>query len=170
MSTASRGFPLSPERFPVRVLMERRSLRGNPWVQETWHALGVMVGAGQGAASDDPAAVVRGPDSTQFIWRGLSVEFHPDEAESYYHNLTVEQPACYVVTHTRRDGTPEPFLVTVSFDAAQAYLEGDETVYSVPLPPELYRAAEIYVLAHYVPEKKHKRKLLSAKETFHGGH
>jgi hypothetical protein len=170
MSTPSQGFPISPERFSVRVLMERRSVRGNPWVKESWHALGVMVGTGRGAASSEPAEVVRSPNAAQFLWGGLSVELHPDEAESYYHNLTVEEPACYVVTHAREDGVPEPFLVTVSFDAAQAYLEGDETVYSVPLPPELYRAAETYVLTHYVPEKKRKRKLLGLKEKFHGGH
>ncbi len=62
---------------------------------------------------------------------------------------------------------PEPVLVTLSFDAGQAYLEGDETVYNVPLPPELYRATEAFVLAHYVPEKKNKRKLENWKEQAH---
>ena len=116
MSTTSQGFPVSPERFPVRVLMERRSLRGNPWAQETWHALGVMVGVGQGAAIGDPAEVVRGPDSTQYLWRGLSVEFHPDEAESYYHNLMAPVPRAYVVTSGDPSAAngPLPALVTLT--------------------------------------------------------
>ena len=91
-----------------------------------------------------------------------------DEAESYYHNLMVGIPGCYVVVREREDGMPEPVLVTLSFDAGQAYLEGDEAVYNVPLPPELCRAAEAFVLAHYVPEKKEKRKLDNWKEQAHG--
>jgi hypothetical protein len=65
---------------------------------------------------------------------------------------------------------PEPVLVTLSFDAGQAYQEADETVYAVPLPPELYRAAEAFVIAHYVPEKKRKRKLENWKGEAHERH
>ena len=65
---------------------------------------------------------------------------------------------------------PRPVLVTVSFDAGQAYLEGGETVYSVPLPPQLYRAAEAFVLAHYVPEKRRKRERQDWKGEPHEGH
>ena len=49
-------------------------------------------------------------------------------------------------------------LLTLSFDEAHAYLEGDENLYTVPMPPEIYRWVEAYVLAHYVPEKRTKRK------------
>ena len=37
-------------------------------------------------------------------------------------------------------------------------MEMDEGVYSVPLPPELYRFVEHFVLEHYVLEKRKKRK------------
>jgi hypothetical protein len=47
----------------------------------------------------------------------------------------------------------------MSFDEAHAYLEGDEQVYSVPLPAQLYQWVEAYVLTHYVALKKTKRKL-----------
>jgi hypothetical protein len=33
-------------------------------------------------------------------------------------------------------------VVSLSYDKAHAYLEGDETVYSVPIPAELYRWSE----------------------------
>jgi hypothetical protein len=32
-------------------------------------------------------------------------------------------------------------------------------VYAVPMPPELYRWCELFVLNHYVPEQKKKRRL-----------
>jgi len=156
--------------FPVSVLMERRKVSGNPWIDESWKAVGVTVGATEtGGVVGGPVKAVDGADAAQFLWSGLEVELFPDEAESYYHNLMVGTPGCYVVARSRDDGMPEPVLVTLSFDAGQAYLEGDETVYNVPLPPELYRATEAFVLAHYVPVKKKKRKLESWKERADGG-
>ena len=54
---------------------------------------------------------------------------------------------------------PIPYLASLSFDEVHAYLEGDEQIYSVAIPPELYKWAEAYVLTHYVAVKKTKRKL-----------
>ncbi len=156
--------------FPVCVIMELRRVRGNPWISESWRALGVTLGALPGPGPAEPRLLVGGPDAAQYLWTGLRVDLFADEAESYYHNLTVEAPACYVVARPREDGIPGPVLVTASFDAAQAYQEGGETVYSVPLPPPLYRAVEAYVLAHYVPEPRHKRELQDWKGDPHGGH
>ena len=150
--------------FPVSVLMERRKVTGNRWIDDCWKAIGVTVGAARVDSGENPVRVVESDESAQFLWTGLEVKLFRDEAESYYHNLMVGTPGCYVVTRTREDGSPEPFLVTLSFDEGQAYSEGDETVYNVPLPPELYRATEAFVLAHYVPEKKKKRKLNNWKD------
>jgi hypothetical protein len=47
----------------------------------------------------------------------------------------------------------------LSFDEVHAYLEGDEQIYSVPIPQQLYQWAEAYVLTNYVAIKKTKRKL-----------
>ena len=44
-------------------------------------------------------------------------------------------------------------------DEVHAYLEGDEQIYSVEIPAELYQWAEAYVLTHYVAIKKTKRRL-----------
>lgn len=144
--------------------MERRRVRDNPWVTESWKAVGVTVGAGRPDASAQPLPLVAGPDAAQFLWTGLIVELHPDEAESYYHNLMVGHPGCYIVVRPGEGGIPEPVLVTISFDAGQAYQEGEDTLFSVPLPAELYRAAEAFVLEHYVPEKRTKRRRQDWKE------
>jgi hypothetical protein len=155
--------------FPVCVIMERRRVRGNPWISETWHAHGVTVGDLPGPGPAEPRLLVEGPAAAQYLWTGLRVDLFPDEAESYYHNLMVDAPGCYLVARPREDGMPRPVLVTLSFDAAQAYQEGGETVYNVPLPPQLYRAAEAFVLAHYVPEQRRKRELQDWKGEGHGG-
>ncbi len=155
--------------FPVSVIMERRQVQGNRWVTEGWSALGVTPGTMAGAGSGEPRLLVEGPRAAQYLWTGLRMDLYPDEAESYYHNLKVETPGCYVVVRPREDGMPRPVLVTASFDAAQAYQEGGETVYSVPLPPTLYRAVEAYVLTHYVPQERRKRRREDWKGEAHEG-
>lgn len=87
-----------------------------------------------------------------------------DEAESYYYNLMADASALYIVTHSSDDGLPEPFLVTASFDAANAYLEGDGEIFTVPMSAEIYRWVETYVLEYYLPQKKFKRKLNNWKQ------
>ncbi len=47
----------------------------------------------------------------------------------------------------------------MSFDEVHAYLEGDEQVYAVEIPAELYQWAEAFILSHYAATKKVKRKL-----------
>ena len=92
------------------------------------------------------------------MYGGFSVSLFIDECESYYHNLMSPVPRSYVVARMDDNDIPTPFLVSMSFDEAHAYLEGDEEVYDVDIPPELYRWTEAFVLAHYAPKKRVKRK------------
>jgi hypothetical protein len=77
------------------------------------------------------------------------------------------EPGCFIVANQPDDGDemPVPYLVSLSFDEVHAYLEGDELIYSVEIPQELYQWAEAYVLTHYVAIKKTKRKLKNWSET-----
>jgi hypothetical protein len=158
------------DEFPVSVVMERRQVSDNRWITESWDAVGVTLGDLPGPGPAEPRLLVEGPQAAQYLWTGLKVRLYPDEAESYYHNLMVGSPGCYVLVRPREDGMPRPVLVTLSFDAGQAYQEGGETVYNVPLPPPLYRAAEAFVLAHYCPEQRRKRQLTDWTEDGHAGH
>ena len=147
-----------PENFPVAVLMEQRPSVNDRWSEFQWQALGVSVGT-QGDASDTTPRLVRDDGVIrQYLHPGLTLTLYQDECESYYHNLTAPKPSCYIVTREEEDGVPEPFLVSLSFDEAHAYLEGDDTIYAVDIPPELYRWTELFVLANYAPEKRRKRK------------
>jgi hypothetical protein len=77
------------------------------------------------------------------------------------------EPGCFIVAGQPDDSDdmPLPYLVSLSFDEVHAYLEGDEQIYSVPIPAELYQWAEAYVLTNYVAIKKIKRKLKNWRET-----
>lgn len=152
-----------PASFAVRVLMRPGRVPRQSWMPRSWEVVGV-VADGEDAPLDGVRLAVEGEDGTR-IYGGLRVRLYPDEAESYYHNLTVDQPRCFVVTREDDDGHQAPFLVSLSFDEANAYLEGDDQVHAVDLPPELYRWLEAYVLSHYLPEPRKKRKRNDWKRT-----
>jgi hypothetical protein len=147
-----------PEHMNVAVLMEKQPST-HPWADFRYRALGVVV-----RGSDDEYRVERvfeDGDIEHFLVTGLRITLYEDECESYYHNLMSPEPGCFIIANRPDTDAemPEPYLVSLSFDEAHAYGEGDEEVYSVPIPPELYQWAEAYVLTYYVAIKKTKRKL-----------
>ena len=147
-----------PQSFRVSVVMERRNRPDARWIRESWHLMGVTLDQGT-AESSEPGRVIRTWDQgEQYLWSGFEVRLHRDELESYYHNLLAREPKIFVVTHTSDTGRPEPFLVSLSYDEANAYEFGGETVYNAQLPPVLYAWVEQYVLENYAPEPRLKRK------------
>lgn len=143
--------------FPVAVVLERRPAVSR-WVDHVWKAVGIAVGRHAGSG---PPQLIRDEDGVaHYLVGGLDVALYVDECESYYYNLVSDNPRAYVLAHDAGDGKqPAPFRVSMSFDEAHAYLEGDDQVYDVDVPPELYRWTEEFVIANYFPERKRKRKL-----------
>ena len=121
-----------------------------------------MVGIVAGAAAGDgriQARRIRSAESgDQYLWSELPIRLYVDQAESYYCNLMGEKPGAFVISRPSQDGRLEPFLVTLSYDEAAGYMEVDDRVDAVSMPPEVYRWVEAFVLEHYVPERKQKRK------------
>lgn len=138
--------------------MVRQPVRGNPWIDHRWKAVGVTVGdLDRGGRSE--REVVERDGLREVLFTGYRVGLHKDECESYYHNLRAQHPQCYIITRIGDAGERRPFLVSLSFDEANAYMESDDVeVFTVPIPPELYRWTEAFVLAHYVPQPRRKRK------------
>jgi hypothetical protein len=147
-----------PDKLELGVIMSR-SLSSHAWANYQYSAIGVVV------LDDEPRQKVRqiyqDIEKTHYLISGLPLQLHLDECESYYHNLMSPEPGCFIVASQPDDidEMPEPYLVSLSFDEVHAYLEGDEEVYSVEIPAQLYQWAEAFVLSHYVATKKKKRKL-----------
>ncbi len=147
-----------PDKMPVSVIMEKRPC-DHAWADYSFEAVGVVI---SDQLQDRQFRRIRQQDGVEhYLCSGLSVQLHEDECESYYHNLMSPQPGCYIVASQGEadNEVPEPYLVSLSFDEAHAYLEGDEQVYAVEIPPELYQWTEAFVLTHYIATKKTKRKL-----------
>jgi len=152
-----------PESFTVSIIMESKPST-HPWADEVWDATGIVV-------TDDPKDVktIERGDAKQLIYSGMKIQLFLDECESYYHNMMSPEPGCFIVARTEDEegnetDMPIPVFATLSFDEAHSYLEGDDTVYAVPIPVELYSWAEAYVLENYVAEKRVKRKRVDWKK------
>jgi len=148
-----------PDYFPISVIMESRP-SNSPWIDENWDAVGLVSKRND---VDNNSQIIDQEGFQQRIYSGLRIRLYLDECESYYHNLMSPEPSCFIVARDEDEegndtDSPIPFLVTLSFDEAHAYLEGDDTVYSVAIPPELYRWAETYIVQNYTAEKRKKRK------------
>jgi len=155
--------------FPVSVLMQFKETQNKMWSSGQWEVTGLIVGeAGEKltGASESSPVISRDIGNGQILWSGLVVKLHKDDGESYYHNLMCEKPKAFIICKSDEVelGQCQPFLVTLSYDEASSYLEVDELVLSVDMPAELYRWVEQFVLKHYVPEKKRKRKRENWKE------
>lgn len=148
--------PDLPEHYPVSVIMESRP-SNSPWQALSWDAIGVCQIADMGDGKL-PRKIIQQGDIEQTIYSHLKLRLFRDECESYYHNLMSPKPGCFVIAREDEDDRPVPFLVSMSFDEAHAYQEGDDLVYSVPIPPELYGWLEAYVVENYMPVKRKKRK------------
>lgn len=163
--------PQDTSQFPVSVLMHFQATQNNFWSNGQWEASGLIVGeVGEkitGGHKGSKQVVRRDLENSQYLWSGLTVALYKDESESYYHNLMSDSPKAFIVCRSNEDESShcQPFLVTLSYDEAASYMEVDELVYSVDMPPELYRWVEQFVLEHYVPEKKRKRRRDSWKDT-----
>lgn len=160
-----------PDHFPVTVIMERRPAQVSQWVDYVWKAIGVTVGStakntfrdtvlDTHEQQDNTTVTYLENDVQLHIYSGFKLCLYVDECDSYYRNLMSPTPHCFVVVRQDddHDDAPQPFLVSISFDEAHAYLEGDDTVFAVDMPPELYRWTEAFVLTHYCPEERKKRK------------
>ncbi len=144
-------------RFPIAAILERRR-SNSQWTDHSWNVSGIAVG--RHADSSESRPIREEDDEAFFLVGGLDLALYVDECESYYYNLVSETPRAFVVAHVDGLGdAPRPFRVTTSFDEAHAYLEGEDEIFAVDVPPEVYRWTEAFVVANYFPEKKRKRKL-----------
>lgn len=146
-----------PVGFHIAVIMQKEPAL-NEWLDYQWKVIGVTASLEKTPEKEEVKVIHEKGDTRQYLFSGFKLLLHLDECESYYHNLMSPAPKCYVIAHQHEGEMPVPFMVTLSFDEAHSYLEGDEEIFAVDIPPELYQWVESYVVAHYAPEERKKRK------------
>jgi hypothetical protein len=138
--------------------MQRSQVRQGQWSVPSWSAVSVVAGEHLVGKSSGQAPIYESDGDAQYLWSGFSLELYRDQAEEYWYNLTGENPSLFVICHESPDGDLTPFRVTADQDSASGCLESDDQVFAVPIPPEIYQQIEQFIVAHYVPSERKKRK------------
>ena len=152
-------------RLPVTVLMEKHLITRRFWSLPRWRLSGVVAGEDivHEAREGRKLRELEGGGEL-WSWSGCSITLYKDACERYWHALVGEQPLVYVICRDPADGESggaaplRPLVVTVDYDEATSFAETDELVLSAPIPGDLYRYMEAFVLEHYRPQKFEKRK------------
>jgi hypothetical protein len=145
-------------------MLERVAGNAAQWSVEDWRLIGIMVDAKSSPDDRVYCEPMRAGDEVNVIWRGLAVNLFKDGGESYWYNLMSEAPRLFVVLEHSGDHAddnypaPLPRIVTASQDEALAHMETDAAVHSIGMPGAMIDRLERFVVNHYVPEKKKKRK------------
>jgi hypothetical protein len=153
--------PSAPTAFPLSIVMERTVLANNRWETEQWEAKRVIYST-SGGCTDEQMLVNDGVHQ-QILFPGHSVRLFRDEAEGYFLNITSAQPKVFVLWRMQND-IARPERATVSYHEGARWMDSDEKVDAVPLPPELLPAMSEFVARHYRPEVKKPKRYATNKD------
>jgi len=151
------------ERFPVSVLMERRLARSGPWSAYQWECVAVVCGEDVVDGDGGTTLVSDDGERARFMWSGMEIRLFKDGCESYWYNLQSETPYLFVICFNDEVAEDEsmavaPLLVSANQDEANAHMESEDQVFSVPMPRPVIEWLERFVVDHYEPVVKKKRK------------
>jgi Protein of unknown function (DUF3305) len=157
----------------VSVIMRREPIVGamsrwqtHRWVLEAVQLDGEVTSITPSKSQQEPiAALIDKNDSTE-RWKhaGYKVELHTDDAEGYYLNVTTDAPCWFVLWRMEEQAgiTDEPIakpeMVSLSYHDAGRWLDAQETVEQVPLPPEVVTWLQAFVDEHHVIETKKRKR------------
>jgi len=144
--------------LPVAVILGRRTVARSGWSVPSWRVVGVVAGDNLPGRDAQAEPVHSGDDEEHLLWGGLSLDLYRDASESYWSNLMGKQPVLFVLCVDQEDGSLKPLSVTADMHEASSANEGNDRVFSAPMPPEVYLHVERFVIEHHVPQERQKRK------------
>ena len=147
--------------YAVAVIMERRALAGNRWQTAQWEAKGVVPDTAPAGSAGQ--LITRNAELTQIVFPGLEIRLFRDEAEGYLLNITSPEPKVFVLWRMEGE-VARPQRVTVSYHEGARWMDSDESVDGVPLPPELVPWMREFATQHYTPEVKKPKRYASNKD------
>jgi Protein of unknown function (DUF3305) len=157
----------------VSVIMRREPIVGamSRWQSHRWVLDGVVLD-GEGTANNaskpvpEPVStLLEKNDSTEcWIHKGYIAKLYADDVEGYYLNATTDAPCWFVLWRMEEEAgiTDEPIakpeMVSLSYHDAGRWLDAQETVEQVPLPPEVVAWLQAFVDQHHVVETKKRKR------------
>jgi hypothetical protein len=147
--------------YSVAVIMERVRL-DDRWATERWEAKGVVQDASPAGSAE--RIIFSGQRTMEMLFPGFTLKLHPDEAEGYLYNITSPQPKVFVMWRLRDDGIAHPESLSVSYHEGARWMDAEESVGGVALPPGLVPWIAEFAAHHYQPEPKKKVRYASSKD------
>jgi Protein of unknown function (DUF3305) len=136
------------------------------WQSHRWVLEDVILeGDDSTIATKEIASLIYKNDSIE-CWKhaGYIAKLYIDDAEGYYLNVSTDAPCWFVlwrmeeVANISDEPIAKPEMVSLSYHDAGRWLDAQETVEQVPLPPEVIVWLKAFVDEHHVAElKKRKR-------------
>jgi hypothetical protein len=141
----------------VAVLMERET-RPNRW--EDWRFSIADVVLHEERFGSEPVVMRDDGQRLRTLFPGFVVELFRDEGEGYHLNLTSGAPAWFVVWRSDDDDPSRawPETVSVSYNEAGRWLDAQEHVEQLPMPPDVVAWLQAFTDANYRPEPKKRRR------------
>ena len=144
--------------IPVAVILERVIDTTKKWVLPHWNLFAIVTG--EHLHQQDQKVLIHEDEMrSRFYWGGMKLQLFKDGSEGYWYNLLSKTPFLFVICDGEEgDREVEPGLITANQDEATGYMESDRMVLSIAMPAEIRDVLEKYVISHYRPEQKKKRK------------
>jgi hypothetical protein len=146
--------------YRLAVIMERVRL-ANRWATERWEAKGVV--RDDAPAGSGERVIVADERMTQVLFPGFVLKLHADEAEGYIYNITSPQPKVFIMWRMH-DDIARPESLSVSYHEGARWMDAEECVGGVALPPDLLAWIGEFAAEHYKPEPKKKVRYASSKD------
>jgi len=159
-TTMDANAPRRTAPYPIAVIMERVRL-SNRWATERWEAKGVVRDVTPPGSGE--RVIVNDERITQILFPGFVLRLYRDEAEGYLYNVTSPEPKVFVMWRMR-DEIARPESLTVSYHEGARWMDTEETVGGVALPPDLIPWIAEFAAAHYKPEPRKKVRYASSKD------
>jgi hypothetical protein len=146
--------------YPIAVIMERERL-ANRWATERWEAKGVV--RDEAPPGSGERVILKDERVTQVLFPGFVLRLHPDESEGYIYNITSPQPKIFIMWRMQGD-VARPASLSVSYHEGARWMDAEECVGGVALPPDLLAWIAEFAAEHYKPEPKKKVRYASSKD------
>ena len=141
----------------LAVVMEREAAP-NRW--EAWRHRPAEVLQHEDAFGTEPRLLRDDGRTMHMLHPGFRLELFSDECEGYHLNLSSGAPVWFVVWRSDDEDPSRawPETVSVSYHEAGRWLDAQEHVDNLPLPPEVAAWLQAFNDEHYRPEPKKRRR------------
>jgi hypothetical protein len=144
----------------VAVVMRKERIEGamSRWQTDRWVLDDVQMQ--EPGFGTEPRLLYKNESTQRWLHGGLRVELFEDDAEGYQLNASTPAPCWFVLWRMEDDANiadepiARPVVVSLSYHDAGRWLDAQEMVEQVPVPPAVLDWMQAFIAVHYQPEVK----------------